>query len=60
MRDNCKEVRPYFSKDSEVYHFCSTCTTGNNIEPDMLRRGNPGRRRKCKRCVAIKAGRIRR
>ena len=58
MPGNCREVKPYFSVDSEVYHICSNCTTGNNIEPDKHRRGNPGRRRLCQRCQDIRAGKL--
>jgi len=55
---SCHEVLPYYSKDSDVYHKCKNCTIGDNIEPDKLERGNPGRRHLCQRCKDIIAGRV--
>ena len=54
----CKEVKPYYSRDSDVYHICKNCTIGDNIEPDKLERGSPGNRSLCKRCKDIRAGKI--
>lgn len=54
----CNEVRPYYSKDSDVYHICSNCTLGDNIERDKLERGAPGRRHLCQRCKDIRARKV--
>lgn len=55
---SCKQVMTYFSVDSDVYHKCGNCTIGDNIEPDKLKRGNPGTRRLCQRCKDIAAGKM--
>lgn len=56
----CRQATPYYSKDSDVYHKCSNCTLGDNIESDKLQRGNPGKRHLCQRCKDIIAGRVER
>ena len=35
--------------DSDVYHVCSNCTLGNNIEDENLRHGE-GNRKLCDQC----------
>ena len=56
----CKKVDPSWSVDSNVYHVCSNCTTGNNIEPDKRRtsRYPPPGKSLDTRCRRIMAGEI--
>jgi hypothetical protein len=56
----CLRIGPYFSVDSDVYHVCSNCAVGNNIETDKRRTGAYGRRKLCERCKDIIAGKIKR
>lgn len=43
-------VPPFYSdKERDVYHFCSNCTEGNNIE-DRYRRQGTGGLPACSRC----------
>lgn len=47
------EVRPFYSwKEKKVYHTCSKCTEGNNIERDYRSYGKGGLR-KCKTCKRL-------
>lgn len=56
---SCTRVTPYWSVDSDVYHVCSNCSVGNNIERDKRRSGHSyGRRRQCHRCKEIISGRV--
>ncbi len=55
---SCRQVLPYYSVDSEVYHKCSNCTLGDNIGADKWKSGNPGKRHLCQRCKDIIAGRV--
>lgn len=53
----CKDVTPYWSEDSDVYHTCGNCSVGDNIQPDNRKSGsNHGNRTECDRCKKIKAG----
>jgi superfamily II helicase len=55
----CTKVTPYWSTDSDVYHVCSECSVGNNIESDKRRSGyDYGNRTKCDRCKDIEAGKV--
>jgi hypothetical protein len=53
---SCQQSTPYYSRDSEIYHNCKNCTLGDNIEPDKLKKGDPGNRHLCRRCKDIRAG----
>jgi hypothetical protein len=55
---SCNQVTEYYSKDSDVYHICKNCSLGDNIEPDKLQKGAPGRRHLCQRCKDIRAGKV--
>lgn len=47
------QVGPFHSKKNPgVYHTCSLCTEGNNIESRYRKRGKGGGR-KCKRCRSL-------
>jgi hypothetical protein len=54
----CQTRAPYWSVDSTVYHICGNCTTGDNIQPDKRKSGNPGKRTLCDRCKKIRAGKL--
>jgi hypothetical protein len=48
------QVNPsHSSKSPGVYHVCSRCTEGNNIEPKNKRSGTGGGRM-CQRCKELK------
>ena len=49
-KSNIPESKKWFAKDSEVYHVCPKCTSGNDIEAENLRHGDPGNRRLCEKC----------
>lgn len=42
-------VSPFHSVEGTVYHTCSTCTLGNNIEKENRRSGTGGKP-KCEQC----------
>ena len=48
----CGKVKPFHSIKRDVYHVCSECTEGNNIEPENRRSGT-GSKRKCKNCIEL-------
>jgi hypothetical protein len=49
-------VAPFHSsKNPGVYHVCSQCTEGNNIEPRNRERGEGGGRM-CQRCKDLTRG----
>lgn len=49
------KVAPFHSsKNPGIYHVCSNCTEGNNIEAKYKTQGKgPGRPRKCKNCKSL-------
>jgi len=50
----CRKVQPYHSVKPgiSVYHVCSNCTKGNNIERENRKSGTGGKR-KCKSCIDL-------
>lgn len=47
-------VAPFYSKKNKgVYHVCSNCTEGNNIEKENKTRGTGGGRM-CQRCKELR------
>jgi hypothetical protein len=59
MGNNCTSTAPYWSEDSNIYHTCSNCSTGDNIQSDKKKSGyGYGNRTECDRCKKIKAGEL--
>jgi len=50
-----RKCSPYHSKDSDVYHIYSDCSSGNNIEKDKKKSGTGGKRL-CSICKDMSAG----
>jgi len=46
------KVNPFYSPKQQVYHDCSNCTEGNNIEKENKKPGTGGRRH-CSRCAEL-------
>ena len=42
----------WHAKDSDVYHVCSNCNTGNNIESENRRNGKGGNSL-CSECAGL-------
>ena len=50
------KASPWHSVKRDVYHVCTNCEDGNNIEPENRREGD-GNKRLCDRCSElIRAG----
>lgn len=45
-------VNPFHSPDQPVYHYCSNCTEGNNIEAKNKKSGTGGKR-PCTHCQRL-------
>lgn len=48
------KIAPWNSVKEDVYHDNTTCTEGNNIEPENKRAGTGGKR-KCQKCEKLDA-----
>ena len=48
-----KQVSPYYSKESKVYHIYGVCTSGKAVKKKQK---GTGGRKLCKACKDIKAG----
>lgn len=48
-----KQVSPYYSKESKVYHVYSVCSSGKAVKKKVKGQGG---RKLCKACRDIKAG----
>ena len=46
------KVAPWHAVGSDVYHDCTNCTEGNNIETRNRRSGTGGKRR-CDNCKSL-------
>ena len=46
------KVSSWHADGSDVYHDCTNCTEGNNIEPENRRSGTGGNRR-CLTCSGL-------
>ncbi len=48
-----KQISPFHSKDSKVYHIYGSCSSGKGVKK---RNKGAGGRKLCKACRGIKAG----
>lgn len=48
-----KQISPYHSKDSKVYHIYGVCSSGKGVKKKVK---GTGGRKLCKACKDIKAG----